>query len=104
MGATPYRERTSSCGKGNFFTGFSVILFTGWWVSLVPCPLQGVGISGTRFLPGGRYVRGWVCPGGGYVQGVGYVWVGMSKRGGYVQEVGTYHLPLTLGKQAGSAS
>ena len=30
----------------------SVILSTGDWVSLVPCPFQGVGISGTRSLPG----------------------------------------------------
>ena len=37
------------------YTG--VCLFTGEvaWVSLVPCPFWGVGISGTRFLRGGTH-------------------------------------------------
>ena len=46
------------------------------WVSFVPYPFQGVGISGTRSILGvgmsgeGGYVpSGWACVGGGYVQG-----------------------------------
>ena len=45
----------SKLPEGNIITG--VCLFTGEveWVSLVPCPFWGVGISGTRSLLGGTH-------------------------------------------------
>ena len=51
---------------------------------------RGVAIQGW-VCPGGGYVlgvgisRGWVFPGGGYVQEVGIQGVGMFREGGYVQ-------------------
>ena len=50
--------------EGNVFTG---VCPGGGWVSLVPCPFHGVSL-----VPG-PFERGWVCPGGGYIQrgGVG---------------------------------
>ena len=76
------------------FSRVSVDLFTGGDIS-GPMSFLGVGISGTRSLPGGGSVQ-WV---GGYVQG----------RGGYVQGVPSWTWDLrrgvripqdTVGKQA----
>ena len=52
--------------EGNIFTGVCLSTASGGWVSLVPCPFQRVGISGSRSIPGGVGMsRGWVCQGGG---------------------------------------
>ena len=69
------------------------------WVSLVPCPFQLVGVSGTRSLlevsPEGWVCLGWAC------QGVGMSFLGGMSRGG-VDTLSPWHgiQRDTVGKRA----
>ena len=60
-------DRKRSCWKIMFSWCLSVHRGDGY---LWPCSFWGVGISGTRSFGEGMFSRWWLCPWGGYVQGV----------------------------------